>query len=252
MKKTYVRNPKPRRKTKPRVAKQSTNSRVPEWALSFLKSSSDLANSSIVGDLRSQSRVEQNAIENQALRILRDKRLKRNEALRNGAVRLIVALLPKTFPALEELLSDSSSPLWYEVQFTAFCALDRGDLTETDQRRVLALVEHYLMNTRSESGHAAWKAGDLLGDEWNAPETVQLLEKLLFSAKHLAGRKAALHGMEHAIKKAMPADRERLFSLVRKAASTDQSAELRKSASLTLDGVGCHHLTVQDTQRQER
>ena len=187
-----------------------------------------------------------------ALRVLRDYRLKHNGVVRNGAVRLIVTLLPTTFPALEELLSDFSSSLWYEVQFTAFCALDRNDLTGTDQRRVLALVERYLMNVRSESGHAAWKAGDLLGDEWNAPETVQLLERLIFSAKHVAGRKAALHGLEHAIKKAMPADRERLFSLIRTAASADRSAELRKSASLALEGVGCHHLPAQKGKRQQR
>ena len=226
------------------ATKQSTSSGVPEWVLSFLKSSSDIASSPIIGELRNLSRDEKNVMERQALRVLRDKRLKKNEALRNGAVRLIVALLPQTFPALQELLSDSSSPLWYEVQFTAFCALDRDDLTETDQRRVLALVENYLMNAKSESGYAAWKAGDLLGDEWNAPETVRLLEKLLFSAQHVAGRKAALHGMEHAIKNATPSERERLFSLIRRAASADASAELRKSARLALEGIGCHHMTV--------
>ena len=54
----------------------------------------------------------------QALRVLDDKNLKRSETMRNGAVRLIVALLPKTFPTLEKLLADFSSLLWYEVQFT--------------------------------------------------------------------------------------------------------------------------------------
>ena len=246
MKKTYVRNPKPRRKIKTRVTKKSVNSRVPERALSFFNSNSELASSYILGNLRQLSRDEQTAMEHHAMQVLRDKRLKSNEAMRNGAVRVIVALLPKTFPALQELLSDFSSPLWYEVQFTAFSALDRDDLTETDQKRVLDLIEHYLTNARSESGHAAWKAGDLLGDEWNAPETVRLLEKLLFSAKHVAGRKAALHGMEHAIKKAMPSEREHLFSLIHKVASADPSAELRKTASLTLEGVGCHHMTAQE------
>lgn len=246
MKKTYVKNPRSRRKTKTRVTKQTVNGGVPEWALSFLRSSSELASSYILSNLCQLSRDEQTAMEHHAMHVLRDKRLKGNEALRNGAVRLIVALLPKTFPALHELLSDSSSSLWYEVQFTAFCALDRDDLAETDQKRVLDLIEHYLTNARSEAGHAAWKAGDLLGDEWNAPETVKLLEKLLFSAKHVAGRKAALHGMEHAIKKAIPSERENLFSLIHKAASSDQSAELRKTASLALEGVGCHHMSARE------
>jgi hypothetical protein len=183
-------------------------------------------------------------MEHYAMRVLRTKQLKSNEPLRNGAIRLIVALLPMTFPALKELLSDSSSPLWYEVHFTAFCSLDRDDLTETDQQRVLALVEHYLMNVKTESGYAAWIAGDLLGDEWNTPETVQILETLLFSAKHVAGRKAALHGMQHAIKKARPSEVKRLFSLIRTASSADPSAEVREHASLTLEGVGCHLISA--------
>ncbi|HYX69045.1 MAG TPA: hypothetical protein VE825_07920 [Terriglobales bacterium] len=251
MRKIYARNPKPQRKTKTRVTKQ-VNSRVPERALSFFKSNSELASSYILGNLRQLRRDERTAMEHHAIRVLRDKGLKSKEALRNGAVRLIVALLPKTFPALGELLSDSSSPLWYEVQFTAFCALDRDDLSEIDQRRVLTLIENYLMNVKSGSGYAAWKAGDLLGDEWNTPETVQILEKLLFSARHVAGRKAALHGMEHAIKKGTPSEREGLFSPIRKIASADPSAEVRKDAIMILEGVGCHHLSTDEASASGR
>jgi hypothetical protein len=185
-------------------------------------------------------------VERFALQVLRSKHLKKNEALRNGAARLVVALLPKTFAALEELLSDQSSPLWYEVHFIIFSALDREDLSTEDQKRVLGLIRKYLTDVSSKAGYAAWKAGDLLGDEWRDSETVGMLEELLFSAKHVAGRKSALHGIEHAINKATPSEREHLFSLIRKAASTDQSAELRKTASLTLEGVGCHHMTAQE------
>jgi len=163
----------------------------------------------------------------------------------------VVALLPQTFDLFEGLLSDCSSPLWYEAQFTAFSALDRGDLSQRDQNRVLALIERYLMNVKSGSGYAAWKAGDLLGDEWNTTETVQILEKLLFSAKSVAGRKAALHGIEHAIRKALPSERERLFSLIRKLASIDRSAEVREDASLALKGVGCHHLSPEGGTRPD-
>ena len=235
--KRNVRDARPNPKEKHRAGKRTTNKRVPEWALSFLKGSSD------VRRLRPH---EQTAMEQPAMRVLRDKRLKRNEALRNGAVRLVVALLPKTFPALEEFLSDSASPLWYEVQFTAFCALDRDDLGQAEQKRVVTLIEDYLMNVKSRSGYAAWKAGDLLGDEWKTRETVQILERALFAAKHAAGRNAALHGLEHAIRKATPSERQRLFSLIRKAASADRSAEVRKNANLTLEGVGCHHMSAQE------
>jgi hypothetical protein len=245
MKKTSIRNPKSRRpKVKTRLAEQTVNCRVPEEALSFFRHNWEFASSSILSHLRELSQGKQTAIEHYAMRVLKMKQLKQEEPLRSGAIRLIIAMLPKTFPTLKELLSDSSSPLWYEVQFTAFCALDRDDLTEADQERVLALVEDYLMNVKSGAGYATWKAGDLLGDEWNTPGTVQLLEKLLFSAKHVTGRKAAIHGIQHAILKAAPSERKRLFALMSKVTSEDRSANVRAYANSTLKGFGCHHISA--------
>ncbi len=118
MKKTYVRSPqlpKKDRKTSKRT-KQTVNSRVPERALTFFRNISVLASSYILRNLRLLSRDEQTAMQRHAKRVLRYKPLTENETLRNGAVRLIVALLPKTFPALEELLSDS--PRRYGMRFT--------------------------------------------------------------------------------------------------------------------------------------
>lgn len=227
-------------------------SSLPEWTVSFLKRSSDLATSSILDSVRKLRPNERSALNHGVLGVLREKRLKRDSALRSGAVRFVVAMLPQTFDLFEGLLADCSSPLWYEAQFTAFSALERGDLSQRDQNRVLALIERYVMNVKSGSGYAAWKAGDLLGDEWNTPETVQVLEKLLFAAKSVAGRKAALHGIEHAIKKALPSERERLFSLVRKVASLDRSAQVRKDASLTIKGVGCHHMNSEGSVVRRR
>jgi hypothetical protein len=175
-----------------------------------------------------------------AVRVLGDPRLRRDEKLRSGAVRLIVALLPTTFPLFEKMLSDSSRPLWYEVHFTAFAALDRGDMSEADQKHVLALTEQYLVNAKSEAGFAAWKAGDLLGDEWHSPETVDILERLLSSARYVGGRLAALHGIQHAMNKATPSEKDRLLSLVRKVASDDPSAEVRGHATYTLTDGGCY------------
>jgi hypothetical protein len=135
-------------------------------------------------------------------------------------------------------------PLWYEVHFTVFAALDRSELSETDQKQVLALVEKYLINAKSEAGFAAWKAGDILGDEWYAPETVEILERLLSSARHIAGRNAALHGIQHAMNEATPSQKERLLSLVRKVASEDPSAAVRDYATYTLTKGGCHKESV--------
>ena len=230
MKKTYDRSHKssPRRKNNP-----------PEWALKFLNENSQYASSSILTELKKLGQSQRTMIQQCALRVLADQYLRRDEKLRAGAVRLIVALLPTTFPVLEKLLSDFSAPLWYEVHFTAFSSLDRGDLGEADQKRVLTLIEKYLVNAKSEAGFAAWKAGDILGDEWYGPDTVVILERLLSSARYVAGRNAALHGIQHAIKEVPSSERKRLLSLVRKVASEDPSAEVRDYASYTLTNGGC-------------
>lgn len=231
MKKTYSRSQKSKPKKK--------NKQLSEWALGFLKENSEYASSSILGELRKLDQPQQAMIEQCAVRVLADQRLRRDEKLRTGAVRLIVALLPKTFPVLEKLLSDFSMPFWYEVHFTAFSSLDRGDLGEGDQRQVLVLVERYLVNAKSEAGFAAWKAGDILGDEWYAPETVEILERLLSSARYVAGRNGALHGIQHAINEVTPSEKERLLSLVRRVASEDPSAAVRSYATYTLTDGGC-------------
>lgn len=232
--------PDKNRKSNPRRKK---NHSLPEWAVEFLNENSQYASSSILGELKKLDQSQQAMIEQWAVRVLADQQLRRDDKLRTGAVRLIVALLPKTFPVLEKLLSDSSMPLWYEVDFTTFSSLDRGDLSEADQKRVLALVERYLTNAKSHAGFAAWKAADILGDEWYGPDTVGILERLLSSARYVAGRKAALHGVQHAMNEMPPSERERLLSSVRRVASEDPSAEVRDYADYTLTNGGCarHH-----------
>lgn len=233
MKKTYRRS----HKSNPRKKK---NNSLPEWAIEFLNENSQYASSSILGELKKLDQGHQAMIEKCAVRVLADRRLRRDEKLRTGAVRLIVALLPKTFSVLEKLLSDFSMPLWYEVHFTTFSSLDRSDLNEVDQKRVLTLVEEYLVNAKSEAGFAAWKAGDILGDEWYAPETVKILERLLSSARYVAGRNAALHGIQHAMTEVPSSEKERLLSLVRQVASDDPSAAVRDYATYALTGGGCY------------
>lgn len=228
MKKIYNRNQK---------IKKTNN--TPEWVLRFLKENCEYASSSILNDLRKMDQERQSVLKTCAVRVLADQRLRRDEKLRSGAVRLIVALLPQTFRILEKLLADFSMPLWYEVHFTTFSALDRGDLSEADQKQVLALVERYLINVKSEAGFAAWKAGDMLGDEWFAPETVRILERLLSSARYVAGRNGALHGIQHAMSEVTPSDKKRLRSLVQTVALNDRSPEVRDYATYTLTDGGC-------------
>jgi hypothetical protein len=213
---------------------------IPDWALQFMEANHQYASEDILADLHKLSKKQQREMVGHSVRLLQNESLKRKEKLRNGAVRLIVALLPATFPVLEKLLADFRSPLWHEIHFIAFSSLDRSDLKVTDQKRVLVLMEDYLMNVDSESGFAAWKAGDMLGDEWNSLETVQILERLVFAGRHVAGRIGALHGIAHAMDKATPSEEDRLLVLVRKTASKDRSTEVRSYASYILGGNSCY------------
>ena len=148
---------------------------------------------------------------------------------------MIVALLPETFPNVEEVLSDSLSPLWYDVHFIVFNSLERSNLSEADQKRVLTLVEKYLVNAKSEAGFAAWKAGDMLGDEWYAADTVEIPTRVVRSARYVASRNGALHGIQHAMNEATPSEKERLLALVRKVASEDASSEVSRICNLHAD-----------------
>lgn len=231
MKKAYVKSQKRKRRN------ELTKSQG--WAVSFLEEAFEYASSSILANFRRLGQTRRGQIGRYAIRVLTDKRLKQNERLRSGSIRLIVALLPKTFPILEKILSARSSPLWYEVHFTAFSAFDRSDFSKSDQQRVLALVEQYLLNAKSEAGFAAWKAGDMLGDEWYAPDTVEILARVVRSDRYVAGRNGALHGIQHAMNEATASEKERLVALVRKVASEDPSTEVRDYATYTLTSGGC-------------
>lgn len=219
---------------KPNISKQA-----PEWARKYLEENCNYDSSSILELIRDLDSSKRKALQNCAVAVLADKQLRREEKLRNGAVRLIIALLPETFPILEELLLDSSSPAWYEVHFIAFNSLERSNLSKADQQRILASVERYLVNAKSEAGFAAWKAGDMLGDEWYAPDTVEVLARVVHSARYVAGRNGALHGIQHALTEATASEKQRLLSLVRKVASEDPSAEVRDYANYTLTDGGC-------------
>ena len=205
----------------------------------FLEGSFELASQYIKERLQRLPSDQRSRVRRLALRVMKDFELKKKGRLRTGAVRVIVALLPETFDVLESLLRDCSSPLWYEVHFTIFCALDRGNLALSDQARILQLIREYVLRINSDAGFAAWKAGDLLGDEWRDSETVEILGELLISARHVPGRKAALHGIEHALSHATKPEAEKLSALVRKAAQRDRSIEVRRNANLALKGAGC-------------
>ena len=115
-----------------------------------------------------------------------------------------------------------------------FSALDRSDLDENSQRRVMGLVRDYILQIPREAGYAAWKAGDLLGDEWLDIETRKILMELAFAAKYRAGRKAALHGIEEALERDAETYRDELMRVLREVAKNDRSNMVRGYAQYAL------------------
>jgi len=205
----------------------------------FFEEVSDRDSGCIRRRLRRLPPREQARIRQLADHFVRDPALRRNEKLRNGAARTIVALLPETFSSVTELLSDSKSRLWHEVHFIILAGLDRKALRKNDQIRVLKLIQSYIREAKSNAGYAAWKAGHMLGDNWRSEETMKMLEELLFSAIYPSGRKSALHGIKHALIQASPAQSRHLFSLIQRIASEDRSAAVRLAARLALRGTQC-------------
>jgi hypothetical protein len=200
----------------------------------FLEQSYHAASSTILSKYQQLSKRRRSEVERFVLRALKNGRLRADEVIRDGAARLVIALLPRTFDLFEEILSDQSSPYWYEIHFAMFSALDRSDLDENSQRRVISLVRDYILQIPREAGYAAWKAGDLLGDEWLDIETRKILMELALAAKYRAGRKAALHGIEEALERDPETYRDELMRVLRQVAKNDPSNMVRGYAQYAL------------------
>lgn len=202
---------------------------------------SNLASPYIRADFRRLALTTRTSLRKYATTVLRSKTAIRKEQLRDGAVRLLVALLPETFPEVELLLRKQAPRLACEAHFTTFCALDDRcpDLRAGDRKRVLALLENYLFRAQSHSGYAAWKAGDSLGDELFSSETLDILCRIAQCARHVEGRISALHGLEHTAGHLDRRSRRNIADLVAHIAVSDRSERVRSYAQSTLNGSGC-------------
>ena len=171
---------------------------------------------------------------------LETKELMQNLPLRIAVVRVVAALLPLSLPLLTRWLQ---SRRLQEIHFTAFCYIDWvGALPEGDNRRsaVLKLVKDYLMGTDSEAASAAWMAGDLLGDHWPIAEALPVLMNILRQGRYVAGRRAALHGVEMILKQPelTPNNRETLIAFLEKVTRSDRSRHLQSTARSIITGQG--------------
>jgi len=149
---------------------------------------------------------------------LRDPDVRSDEGLRVTVAKLLVALIPRSLTILTQSLDKKRGRAIYEVHFTLFCYLDEVQhqkYLRPWRRDILRLVSRYLKGATSNKAMAAWMAGDLLGDHWTLSESLPLLIRIAKSARHVSGRRAAIHGLEQAFTKSRGGRRARIALVLR-------------------------------------
>lgn len=147
--------------------------------------------------------------------VLRSSPLRKSESVRVLMTKLVSALLPDSLTVIRELLLQKRNRHDFEVHFSLFCFLDQVlglGVGEPTVRAVLRTVEEYLLGVQVETALAAWMAGDLLGDHWRPEEALDSLRKVLSDGRHVAGREAAIHGLEQ-LHARLPANRRKQASI---------------------------------------
>lgn len=164
------------------------------------------------------------------------------EVLRVGATKALLALLPESAERVEELLKSTGSRNFYEWHFSIFCYLDevpRMERARSFAARIPSLVEQYLLNVRVESAHAAWMAGDLMGDHWDAEDAVPVLIRSAKNARYVAGRKGAIHGLGCLLARLSSSNASGVVAALASVARSDRSLRVQQEAAVVLDR---HHL----------
>ncbi len=159
--------------------------------------------------------------------------------VRSGAARGLVALFSELREEVKMMLDSRDIDHWYDIHFTMFSAFEREEMPNSVQKEVEDLLADYVKQAVTESGFAAWKAADVLGDEWYTPHTADLLRDSLAKAKYVAGRSAAIHGLAHALNHGTKQLRSASLEALRQSARRDRSAVVRAKAKYVLDSGGC-------------
>jgi len=169
---------------------------------------------------------------------LRDDRKAALEELRVRAAKVLVALLSESLDAIGSLIALRSSRWRYEVHFSLFLFI--GDVRRlydaSVDRQLLDLLGGYLMTVRTGTALAAWKAADTIASCWPVGDALPRLEVAATEGKYVAGRLAALSGLEELLKKRDDAIRSRIEPVIRSMCVRDPSAKVRRVASFAMRG----------------
>lgn len=172
-------------------------------------------------------------------RLLEMKKHARYAPARISLVKLLIAALPQSASLISRRVIEAEGRYADEVRFSIFCFLDQIRLLPAGANHddfVLELVGDFLQNVRSNTAHAAWMAGDLLGDHWPLELSVPALLRLAEGARFVAGRDSAIHGLSHAIGASSTKRANEIRSILARVARSDRSGVVRASARLALTG----------------
>jgi hypothetical protein len=135
--------------------------------------------------------------------LLHDRAWGGEERNRVGAVKLLVALLPRSLDSIREWMFRTGDPYFYEVQFTVWCFLsDTVSFAPPDPatvETVLGLAKEYLNRVPSDEAYNAFMAADMLGDHWVGDAGVAALVDIARATRNPVGRKAAVGGLRTAL-----------------------------------------------------
>lgn len=142
--------------------------------------------------------------------LLEDRAYGRTDRNRISAVKLLVALLPDSYPLVRKWIFRTGDVYFYEVQFTFFCFLSDifsftppHPATTTD---ILDLAKEYLDRVPSDEAYNAFMAADMLGDHWTGDAGIGALVEVARHSRNPVGKKAALGALEDAARRGkMPA-----------------------------------------------
>ena len=167
--------------------------------------------------------------------------VRKHDETRLGMLEILIGLLPHSAKVITGWLGKWSGAYVYEVHFSFFVIIGyigENSGAQSFAKEIPHLVEAYLKDVPRETGFGAWKAGDLLGDDWRLDESVPVLITCTRSARFVAGRRGALHGLAHALGRRPEVNPHlrKIRRVLREVVKSDRSGRIREYAKSILDG----------------
>jgi hypothetical protein len=160
------------------------------------------------------------------------------ESRRVAAVKMAIALLPRTGPLIRQVLMTFDRHELYPVHFSFLCYMDEvGSIDMSFGRGVPYLLRDYLSRVKLSKGHSAWTAAVLLGEHFPPDRGVELLEEVALNGSTAIGREMSVIGLGKALGRVSDGGRRHIEALVARVASGDKSKSVRAVAASVLKGV---------------